>query len=90
MQSVGVHHQNGSMPGKIVKNVKTELFHDQYSKYVIFQDQVSHKVIEKRRRDRINICLSELSQTVPTAFSKHASTNQGVSQAPEGGRGNTG
>jgi hypothetical protein len=42
---------------------------------------MSHKVIEKRRRDRINICLSELSQTVPTAFSKHASTNQGVSQA---------
>ncbi|OWF36243.1 hairy/enhancer-of-split related with YRPW motif protein 1-like [Mizuhopecten yessoensis] len=33
-------------------------------------DQSSHKVIEKRRRDRINACLSELSQTVPAAFSK--------------------
>ncbi|XP_041364671.1 hairy/enhancer-of-split related with YRPW motif protein 1-like [Gigantopelta aegis] len=33
-------------------------------------DQVSHKVIEKRRRDRINNCLTELSQTVPPAFAK--------------------
>ncbi|XP_069122826.1 hairy and enhancer of split-related protein helt-like [Argopecten irradians] len=36
-------------------------------------DQTSHKVIEKRRRDRINACLSELSQTVPAAFSKQNS-----------------
>ena len=33
-------------------------------------EQTSHKIIEKRRRDRINSCLSELSQTVPAAFSK--------------------
>ncbi|XP_077998988.1 uncharacterized protein LOC144451941 [Glandiceps talaboti] len=36
-------------------------------------EQTSHKVIEKRRRDRINNCLSELSQTVPTAFAKQTS-----------------
>ncbi|XP_025115546.1 hairy and enhancer of split-related protein helt-like [Pomacea canaliculata] len=36
-------------------------------------EQTSHKVIEKRRRDRINNCLSELSQTVPAAFSKQTS-----------------
>ncbi|CAC5377678.1 Hairy and enhancer of split-related protein helt,Hairy and enhancer of split-related protein HELT [Mytilus coruscus] len=36
-------------------------------------DQTSHKVIEKKRRDRINSCLSELSQTVPAAFSKQTS-----------------
>ncbi|XP_060065628.1 hairy and enhancer of split-related protein helt-like [Ylistrum balloti] len=35
-------------------------------------EQSSHKVIEKRRRDRINACLSELSQTVPAAFSKQS------------------
>ncbi|KAK3090865.1 hypothetical protein FSP39_015320 [Pinctada imbricata] len=37
------------------------------------QEHASHKVIEKRRRDRINNCLSELSQTVPAAFSKQSS-----------------
>ncbi|KAL5019357.1 hypothetical protein ScPMuIL_005079 [Solemya velum] len=37
------------------------------------QDQTSHKVIEKRRRDRINNCLAELSQTVPSAFAKQNS-----------------
>ncbi|XP_061191410.1 hairy and enhancer of split-related protein helt-like [Saccostrea echinata] len=36
-------------------------------------EQTSHKVIEKRRRDRINSCLSELSQAVPAAFSKQTS-----------------
>lgn len=36
-------------------------------------EQTSHKIIEKRRRDRINSCLSELSQTVPAAFSKQTS-----------------
>lgn len=36
-------------------------------------EQTSHKIIEKRRRDRINSCLSELSQTVPAAFSKQVS-----------------
>ncbi|XP_064595139.1 hairy and enhancer of split-related protein HELT-like [Liolophura sinensis] len=33
-------------------------------------EHASHKVIEKRRRDRINNCLLELSQTVPLAFAK--------------------
>ncbi|CAH1793626.1 unnamed protein product [Owenia fusiformis] len=37
------------------------------------QEQTSHKVIEKRRRDRINNCLAELSQTVPAAFAKQSS-----------------
>ena len=31
---------------------------------------VSHKVIEKRRRDRINRCLNELGKTVPMALAK--------------------
>ncbi|XP_072526906.1 hairy and enhancer of split-related protein helt [Salminus brasiliensis] len=31
---------------------------------------VSHKVIEKRRRDRINRCLHELGKTVPMALAK--------------------
>ncbi|NXE92979.1 HELT protein, partial [Menura novaehollandiae] len=31
---------------------------------------VSHKVIEKRRRDRINRCLTELGKTVPMALAK--------------------
>ncbi|XP_064568331.1 hairy and enhancer of split-related protein HELT isoform X1 [Zonotrichia leucophrys gambelii] len=34
---------------------------------------VSHKVIEKRRRDRINRCLTELGKTVPMALAKQSS-----------------
>ncbi|XP_023686530.1 hairy and enhancer of split-related protein helt [Paramormyrops kingsleyae] len=34
---------------------------------------VSHKVIEKRRRDRINRCLNELGKTVPMALAKQNS-----------------
>nr|XP_014353278.1 PREDICTED: hairy and enhancer of split-related protein HELT isoform X2 [Latimeria chalumnae] len=34
---------------------------------------VSHKVIEKRRRDRINRCLNELGKTVPMALAKQSS-----------------
>lgn len=39
---------------------------------------VSHKVIEKRRRDRINRCLHELGKTVPMALAKQVG---GSSQA---------
>ncbi|XP_064645609.1 hairy and enhancer of split-related protein helt-like [Lineus longissimus] len=35
-------------------------------------EQTSHKLIEKRRRDRINNCLAELSQAVPAAFAKQS------------------
>ncbi|XP_014386881.1 PREDICTED: hairy and enhancer of split-related protein HELT [Myotis brandtii] len=35
--------------------------------------RVSHKVIEKRRRDRINRCLNELGKTVPMALAKQTS-----------------
>uniref|UniRef100_A0A8C4R0C0 Hairy and enhancer of split-related protein HELT n=1 Tax=Eptatretus burgeri TaxID=7764 RepID=A0A8C4R0C0_EPTBU len=34
---------------------------------------VSHKVIEKRRRDRINHCLAELGNTVPMALARQDS-----------------
>ncbi|XP_039186767.1 hairy and enhancer of split-related protein HELT isoform X1 [Crotalus tigris] len=34
---------------------------------------ISHKVIEKRRRDRINRCLNELGRTVPMALAKQSS-----------------
>jgi len=42
------------------------------SYYVPFLQKtpVSHKVIEKRRRDRINRCLNELGKTVPMALAK--------------------
>ncbi|KAK6171373.1 hypothetical protein SNE40_019578 [Patella caerulea] len=36
-------------------------------------ERSSHKVIEKRRRDRINNCLAELSQSVPSVFAKQTS-----------------
>lgn len=44
---------------------------------------MSHKVIEKRRRDRINRCLTELGRTVPMALAKQV----GGGRAPGPGRG---
>ncbi|NXX13826.1 HELT protein, partial [Podargus strigoides] len=41
---------------------------------------VSHKVIEKRRRDRINRCLTELGKTVPMALAKQV--GGGATPAP--------
>eukprot|EP00117_Sycon_ciliatum_P009285 scpid20849/ scgid11640/ Hairy and enhancer of split-related protein HELT; HES/HEY-like transcription factor; Protein Hes-like; Protein megane len=37
-------------------------------------DQASHKIIEKKRRDRINNCLAELSKLIPQAYLKQGST----------------
>lgn len=37
---------------------------------VLQRTPISHKVIEKRRRDRINRCLNELGKTVPMALAK--------------------
>ncbi|NXU49521.1 HELT protein, partial [Turnix velox] len=39
---------------------------------------VSHKVIEKRRRDRINRCLTELGKTVPMALAKQVRGRVGL------------
>uniref|UniRef100_A0A2K5ZT74 Helt bHLH transcription factor n=1 Tax=Mandrillus leucophaeus TaxID=9568 RepID=A0A2K5ZT74_MANLE len=41
---------------------------------------VSHKVIEKRRRDRINRCLNELGKTVPMALAKQGEPQQALAQ----------
>ncbi|NWR68887.1 HELT protein, partial [Centropus unirufus] len=54
---------------------------------------VSHKVIEKRRRDRINRCLTELGKTVPMALAKQVGGGQGLSPPKRGwgrcGKGDT-
>uniref|UniRef100_H2PEV6 Helt bHLH transcription factor n=1 Tax=Pongo abelii TaxID=9601 RepID=H2PEV6_PONAB len=41
---------------------------------------VSHKVIEKRRRDRINRCLNELGKTVPMALAKQGEPQEALAQ----------
>ncbi|NXO02885.1 HELT protein, partial [Rhinopomastus cyanomelas] len=43
---------------------------------------VSHKVIEKRRRDRINRCLTELGKTVPMALAKQVGVGAPLSPSP--------
>ncbi|NXI45781.1 HELT protein, partial [Galbula dea] len=43
---------------------------------------VSHKVIEKRRRDRINRCLTELGKTVPMALAKQVGGSEGAAAEP--------
>ncbi|KAL1494907.1 hypothetical protein ABEB36_010419 [Hypothenemus hampei] len=35
-----------------------------------FQDPMSHRIIEKRRRDRMNNCLADLSRLIPTEYLK--------------------
>lgn len=34
------------------------------------QDPMSHRIIEKRRRDRMNNCLADLSRLIPTEYLK--------------------
>lgn len=41
------------------------------------QESASHKVIEKRRRDRINKCLGELSKLIPAAYVKQVNAGGG-------------
>ena len=36
----------------------------------IFQDPLSHRIIEKRRRDRMNNCLADLSRLIPSSYLK--------------------
>ena len=36
----------------------------------IFQDPMMHRIIEKRRRDRMNNCLAELSHLIPNDYVK--------------------
>lgn len=40
---------------------------------LFFQDPMSHRIIEKRRRDRMNNCLADLSRLVPTNYLKKVS-----------------
>lgn len=36
----------------------------------VFQDPMSHRIIEKRRRDRMNNCLADLSRLIPAGYMK--------------------
>merc|ERR1711863_189811 len=36
----------------------------------IHEDPVSHRIIEKRRRDRMNNCLADLSRLIPSSYLK--------------------
>lgn len=59
---------------------------------VLQRTPVSHKVIEKRRRDRINRCLAELGRTVPLALAKQVGAGGGAGREDTGrdGTGRTG
>ncbi|XP_040927263.1 hairy and enhancer of split-related protein helt isoform X1 [Betta splendens] len=47
--------------------------HVAFQLFPLQRTPISHKVIEKRRRDRINRCLNELGKTVPMALAKQNS-----------------
>lgn len=39
-------------------------------KLIVQQDPMSHRIIEKRRRDRMNNCLADLSRLIPPEYLK--------------------
>lgn len=41
-----------------------------YSRKKVSRDPMSHRIIEKRRRDRMNNCLADLSRLIPTVYLK--------------------
>ncbi|XP_015425234.1 PREDICTED: hairy and enhancer of split-related protein HELT [Myotis davidii] len=53
--------------------LKERRSHRKFTNFCSQRTRVSHKVIEKRRRDRINRCLNELGKTVPMALAKQTS-----------------
>lgn len=56
----------------IIFNIKTALI-DGHNNNVCFyfqQDPMSHRIIEKRRRDRMNNCLADLSRLIPADYLK--------------------
>lgn len=57
---------------------------------VLQRTPVSHKVIEKRRRDRINRCLAELGRTVPLALAKQVGAGGGAGREDTGRDGTDG
>ncbi|KAJ8302329.1 hypothetical protein KUTeg_021316, partial [Tegillarca granosa] len=52
--------------GKPTKRIKLELA----DRPLNFADPVSHRIIEKRRRDRMNNCLADLSRLIPSTYLK--------------------
>lgn len=38
--------------------------------FYVMQDPMSHRIIEKRRRDRMNNCLADLSRLIPAEYMK--------------------
>ena len=36
--------------------------------YLLPKDPLSHRIIEKRRRDRMNNCLADLSRLIPSSY----------------------
>lgn len=41
-----------------------------YIWFLLQQDPLSHRIIEKRRRDRMNSCLADLSRLIPPQFQR--------------------
>lgn len=39
-----------------------------FSLFLLQQDPTSHRIIEKRRRDRMNTCLGDLSRLIPPQY----------------------
>merc|ERR1719369_1191182 len=82
-KETGSNKRNHS-PNKSQSNIRTEhithqasTLHQARKKNCAFRrdpcsgnDPLSHRIIEKRRRDRMNNCLADLSRLIPTYYTK--------------------
>ena len=52
--------------------IKYLVFYSAYftSLFYFIKDSMSHRIIEKRRRDRMNNCLADLSRLIPPSYLK--------------------
>jgi len=52
---------------RVVLSVHVSDYFYLHKQFRIFQDPLSHRIIEKRRRDRMNNCLADLARLLPQA-----------------------
>ncbi|KAL4149185.1 hypothetical protein QTP88_003185 [Uroleucon formosanum] len=59
-----------NLEGETQQNAERTEQHRNQTKNVSKEDPMSHRIIEKRRRDRMNNCLADLSRLIPAEYMK--------------------
>ncbi|XP_025417491.1 uncharacterized protein LOC112688489 isoform X2 [Sipha flava] len=64
------HRGMGQYENAVVEDQADRTKHQNQVKNITKEDPMSHRVIEKRRRDRMNNCLADLSRLIPAEYMK--------------------